>query len=75
MTDQHLNFCPITSEALHFADGVEEVRVNVIVLDGTPGLGSLAVNLRIFRRVGGYVFYMEFMQLVSVDRNTRNGLQ
>lgn len=74
MTDQRLNLCPVTSEALHFADGVEEVGIDVVVLDSTPGLRSLAVNLRILRRVGGLVFYMEFMQLVSVDRNTRNSL-
>lgn len=44
MTDQHLNLCPVTSEALHFADGVEEIYVNVVVLDGASGLGNLVVN-------------------------------
>ena len=40
MADQHLNLCSVTSEALHFFDGVEEIWIDIVVLDDTSGLGS-----------------------------------
>jgi len=40
MTDQHLDLCSITPETLHFADGFEEIRVDIVVPDDTSGLGS-----------------------------------
>ena len=72
MADQHLDFCPVTSEAWHFADGVEEIRVNVIILDGASGPGDLNWSSR---GVGGFIFNMEFLQLTLIDRNTGNGVQ
>ena len=35
VTDQHLDLRPVTSEALHFANGFEKTRVNVVVVDDT----------------------------------------
>ena len=40
MADQHLDLRSVTSEALHFFDGVEEIWIDVVVLDNTSGLGS-----------------------------------
>lgn len=63
MTDQHLNLCPITSEALHFVDGLEEIRVDVVVLNNSSGLRSLFVKSRISSGsgVGGTIFNVEFL--------------
>ena len=44
VTDQHLDLHPITSEALHFADGVKEIRADTFILKDTSGLRSFFVK-------------------------------
>ena len=63
MTDQHLDLRPVTSEALHFADGFEEIRVDIIVLDDTSGFRNLLADLWILSGsgVGGTIFNVEFL--------------
>ena len=76
MADQHLNLCPVTSGALHFADGFEEIGVDIVVLNHTPGLGGWFVKSHISgdRGVGGTVFNVESLQLALIDRNTTNSV-
>ena len=77
VTDQHLNLCSVTSEALHFADFVEEIRVDIVVLDHTSRLGNLFLMSYLLSGGGvwGIIFDAEFLQLVLIDGNTRNDLQ
>jgi len=76
MADQHLDLRPVTSEALNFADGVEEIRADTVILEDTSGLRSFFVKSRIpsGSGVGGTIFDVEFLQLILIDGNARNGL-
>ena len=47
MADQHLDLRPVTSKALHFANVVEEIHADVVILEDTSGLQSFFVKLRI----------------------------
>ena len=60
MADQRLYLCSITSEALHFAYSFEELHLDIVVLDDTPGLGSLVWVLS-SSGVGDIVFHTEFL--------------
>jgi len=77
MTDQHLDLRPVTPEAFHFADGFEEICVDIVVPDDTSGFGSWFVKSGILSGnvVGGVILNAELLQLVWVDGNTRGGLQ
>ena len=44
MTDQHLDLSSIAPEALHFADGSEEIRIDVVIADDTSGLWSWLIG-------------------------------
>ena len=74
MTDQHLDLRPVTSEALHFADDVEEIRADTIIVEDTSGLGSCFVKSRIPSGSGGAIFDVKFLQLILVDGDAKNGL-
>lgn len=76
MADQHFNLRSVASQALHFSDGVEEIQVNVVVLDDTPGLGDIFIMLYVLSvSVRGEVFYSELLELVLVNGYTNNVLQ
>ena len=63
MSDQHLDLSSITSETLHFADGFEEIGVDVVVVDDTSGLGNWFVEscALINSRVGGVILDAELL--------------
>ena len=44
MTDQHLDLSSIAPETLHFADGSEEIHINVVIADNTSGLWSWLIG-------------------------------
>lgn len=67
MADQHLNLRSVASEAFYFADGAEEVSVDVVVLNDPSGLGGFFILLSI--RVRGTVFDTELLELVFVNGN------
>ena len=77
MTDQHLNLCSVTSEALHFADFVEEIHVDIVILDHTSRLENLFLMSYLLSGGGTWdtIFDAEFLQLVLIDGNTKNDLQ
>ena len=63
MTDQHLDLRSVTPDAFHFADGFEEIRVDIVVPDDTSGLGSRFVKSRISSSsvVVGLIFNAELL--------------
>ena len=63
MTDQHLDLCPVTPEALDFADGLEEIHVDIVVANDTSRLGSWFVKSHILSRsgIGGIILNAELL--------------
>ena len=73
MADQRINLRSVASEAFYFVDGVEEVRIDVIVFNNTSGLETLFVMPRALSiRFRGIVLNAEFLQLV-LDNGNANG--
>lgn len=63
MTDQHLDLRPVAPGTLHFADGVEKIRVDIVILDDASGLGDLFFQLWILSGsgVGGAMLNVELL--------------
>ena len=71
MADQHLDLRSVTPEALHFADGIEEVLVDVVVLDDSSGLGDRFITPRLL--CIGTVLQVKLLELLSIYRDTELG--
>ena len=63
MTDQRLDLRPVAPGTLHFVDGFEEIRVDIVILDDSSGLRSLFFNLWILSDggVGGTILNVELL--------------
>lgn len=76
MADQHLDLRSVASEAFYFADCAEKIRVDVVVLDDTSGLGGFSVASCVLSiGVRGNVFDAELLELVLINRNAGVGDQ
>ena len=71
MADQHLDLRSVTPEALHFADGIEDVLVDVVVFNDSSGLGDRFVTPSLL--CIGTILQVKLLELLSIYRDTELG--